>query len=103
MIIEVSVVGRTEILIDGKDSDESVVVHFGDQDLKVEGGVEATVSLLHSFEYEADTSEINLPESVIQTCQALELDSVHTLQSLFDALEEMEKDMNFQEGTQCKK
>lgn len=98
MVIEVSVDGETEIEVDGKDGDATVVVHFGDQDLRVEGEITATVTLNRHFTHEVDPADVQLPESVIQTCQALELDSVHTLQSLFDALEEMEKDMHYEEG-----
>ena len=52
---------------------------------------------------EVDAEEVELPPSIIRTCADVGLGRILTLQGLFDALEEMEKDIKFSEGTLCKK
>jgi hypothetical protein len=101
MRVTVALAEEMEVKVPSEDA--TAVVHLGMQCLDVVGEIEATITLKPHLEHEVDAEQISLPDSVIRTCTDLELGHISTLQELFDVLEEMEKDMHFQEGTQCKK
>lgn len=102
MRVTVRVDDSIELKAPSNEDETIVVVHFGDQDLEVRNGVEATVTI-NSLEHEVDAEEVYLPDSVTRTCRELKLGHICTLQELFDTLEEMEIDINYEEGTRWKK
>lgn len=102
MRVTVSLADSIELKAPSREDETIVVVHFGDQDLEVRNEVEATVTI-NSLEHEVDAAEVSLPDSIIRTCRELQLGHITTLQELFDTLEEMEIDINYEEGTRWKK